>query len=245
MEALLRLVSLGGAARNAAKIKVRQPLAELRVQPINDADRRAVERFADQIQEELNIKRATLHDGAKGSLLKAEVKLNMKTAGPKFGAKLKDVSAALAAADAMKLAEQLRAGPVEMAGVTVEAGDVTINWNASEGWIGIADRGTHVALDTRITPELAREGMARDVIRQVQDLRKNADLQIEDRIVLHLGTDADNLNQAIETHRAYIAAETLTTDWAKNPGGVHSYQRSVATRRVIDDRFAQSAKSKA
>ena len=96
MESLLRLVSLGSAARNAVKIKVRQPLAELKVQPANDSDRRAVERFADQIQEELNVKKVTIHDPATGPLLTQEVKANMKTLGPKFGPRLKDVQTAIA-----------------------------------------------------------------------------------------------------------------------------------------------------
>ena len=226
MNALLRLVSLGGAARNTAKIKVRQPLAELRVQPETDADRRAVTRFADQVQEELNLKRATLHDSAT-PLLRAEIKLNMKTAGPKFGAKLKELQAAIAAADALKLAENLRNGPVELAAVLVEFGDVAITYIASEGWTGIADHGTQVALDTRITPELAREGMARDIIRQVQDLRKNADLQMEDRITLFLGSESETLKLAIETHRAYIAAETLTKEWAPAAFEPHSAQAKI------------------
>ena len=226
MEALLRLVSLGGAARNVAKIKVRQPLAELRVQAANDADRRAVERFADQLQEELNIKRATLHEPSP-QLLRTEIKLNMKTAGPKFGAKLKDVQGVIAVANALRLSEQLRAGPVELSGETVELADVTITYSASEGWAGVADRGTQVALDTRITPELAREGMARDVIRQVQDLRKNADLQMEDRIVLCLATDSAELKLAIETHRSYIAAETLTKEWAEAPFDPHTSKVKV------------------
>jgi isoleucyl-tRNA synthetase len=221
MEALLRLVSLGGAARNLAKIKVRQPLSELKVQAASDVDRRAVERFADQLQEELNVKRTTLHVPPP-PLLKTEIKLNMKTAGPRLGAKLKDVQGVIAVANALRLSEQLRAGPVELSGMSVELADVTITYSAPEGWAGVADRGTQVALDTRITPELAREGMARDVIRQVQDLRKNADLQMEDRIVLCLATDSAELKLAIDTHRNYIAAETLTMEWTDTPFDPHS-----------------------
>src|SRR5262245_18887187 len=110
-----------------------------------------------------------------------------------------------------------------MAGAMVEANDVAINYTASEGWGGIADRCTQVALDTRITPELAREGTARDIIRQSQDQRKNAGLEMEDRIALHLGTESPKLKEAIEVHRDYIAAETLTTAWAESaPPRCHS-----------------------
>src|SRR5262249_41569630 len=78
MDALLRLVSGGSAARNSAKIKVRQPLAEMKVQPADERDRRAVARFADQICEELNVKKVTLHEPRLGPLLRYETKPNMK-----------------------------------------------------------------------------------------------------------------------------------------------------------------------
>src|SRR5262249_40221197 len=104
MNALLRLVTMGSAARNSVKIKVRQPLAELKVQPGNDAERRAVERFSDLLRDELNIKKVTLHDPKAGPLLRVEVKPNLKTLGPRFGAGLKDVQAAIAAADPNELA---------------------------------------------------------------------------------------------------------------------------------------------
>ncbi len=219
VNALLRLVSLGSSARNAAKIKVRQPLAELRVQPGSEADGRTVQRFADQLREELNIKQVTLHELASGSLLKAEAKLNMKVAGPKFGQHLKAVQAAVAKMDSATVrAELQKSGGIDVpAGdgkVTVTAEDIAISYQAPEGWVGIEDRGTQVMLDTIVTEELAREGMARDVVRFVQDLRKKADLDMQDRIELYLATEADRLKQAIEAHREHIAAETLTVAWA-------------------------------
>ena len=219
MNALLRLVSLGSAARNAVKIKVRQPLAELKVQPAGDADRRAVERFAEQIMEELNVKKVTLHDPANGPLLTQEVKANMKTIGPKFGPRLKDIQAAIAGLPAATLAAKAQAGELfELAMtdglVTLEPGDLWVSTKAPEGWAGVADRGTQVLIDSRLTDDLKAEGMARDVIRQVQEQRKNASLQMEDRIELYLGTESDALRKAIETHRDYLAAETLTTKWA-------------------------------
>jgi isoleucyl-tRNA synthetase len=109
-----------------------------------------------------------------------------------------------------------------LADAVVEMADLVVSYTAPEGWAGVADRSTQVAIDTRITPELAREGMARDIVRLVQDLRKNSGLEMEDRIVLYLGTDDKNLKQAIVDHRAYIAAETLTKQWAVEPFDPHS-----------------------
>src|SRR5581483_1937559 len=109
MDALLRLVSLGAAARNAVKIKVRQPLAELRIKPGSDAERRAVARFADQIQEELNLKRVTLHED--GALLTFDVKANPKSLGQKgLGNRIKDITAALAKLDPAQVARQVQSG---------------------------------------------------------------------------------------------------------------------------------------
>src|SRR5205085_8805080 len=100
MKALFDLVTAGSAARNTVKIKVRQPLAEMKVQPGDESDRRAVARFADQLREELNVKKVTLHQG-NGPLLTVEVKPNLKTLGQKgLGPRLKEVQAAVAAADA-------------------------------------------------------------------------------------------------------------------------------------------------
>ncbi len=224
MEALLRLVSLGSAARNSVKIKVRQPLAELKVQPADERDRRAVERFADQIMEELNLRNVALHDPSQGELLRYEVKPNLKTLGPKFGGRLKQVQTALAAADASRLAQKVQADEaVELdtpdGPVTLEASDLGVQTRSQDGWAAVADRGTIVALDVRVTDQLKREGMAREIVRHIQNLRKEAGLELEDRIVLYLGTDSATLRAAIEAHLDYIAAETLTAKWCEVPLG--------------------------
>jgi isoleucyl-tRNA synthetase len=220
MDALLRLVSLGQAVRQTAKIKVRQPLAEIRFQPGNDAERRAVTRFADQICDELNIKKATLHDASSGPMLSLELKPNPKNLGPKLGANLKTALPALDKPDAArKLWESL---PRELKlpddkTVTLVREDFFASFKGAEGWVGGADRDTQVAIDTRLTPELILEGMAREVIRNVQDSRKKAGLEMEDRIVTYLASDDAELTKAIDVHRDYIAAETLTVEWSKTP----------------------------
>src|SRR5262249_39587342 len=114
--------------------------------------------------------------------------------------------------------------------VTIDAGDFSVTYRAADGWVGIADRGTQLALDTRITDELAADGMARDVVRHVQDARKKAGLQMEDRIELYLHTESAKLSQAIARHRDYIMAETLVARWSDTPlqgDGVYQSQVSV------------------
>jgi isoleucyl-tRNA synthetase len=217
MDAVRRLVTLGGAARNTAKVNVRQPLAELKVQPAGDAYRRAVEGHSDLVADELNVKRVTLHDPVEGDLLTATAKLNMKTAGAKVGAKRKEVEAALAATSATKLKEKLRGGPIEVGEVLLDAADVTIEFAAPAGWAGAEDRGTQVAIDTRITTELKLEGLARNVIRQVQDSRKTAGLDLADKIALHLGPASEQLGAAILAHKNAIATATQAVEWADAP----------------------------
>lgn len=143
----------------------------------------------------------------------------MKTLGPKFGSNLKQVQAAIASASPSDLTVKIGAGqPFELSGFTLEPADLMVQFKGPEGWAGVADRGTEVLLDTRITEELAHEGMAREVVRFVQDLRKKSNLEMEDRISLQLSTDSAALGQAIETHREYIAGETLTREWATLSG---------------------------
>jgi isoleucyl-tRNA synthetase len=230
MNCLLSLVSLGLAARNSVKIKVRQPLAELKVQAGADSEERAaVERFGDQLREELNVKAVSLHDPEWGPLLTPDVKPNMKTLGPKFGARLKDAVAAIATADPEALATKVRAGdtielPCFGETILLEPGDLVVSVKAPEGWVGMVDREMQIALDTRITEALSLEGTARDMVRHIQDQRKEAGLEMEDRIVLYLGTEAEKLRAAIDAHRDYIAAETLTVEWSSQPltgAGVH------------------------
>jgi isoleucyl-tRNA synthetase len=240
MDALLRLVSLGSAARNSVKIKVRQPLAELKVQPGDESEQRAVQRFADQICEELNIKKVSLYPSTNGQLLNQEVKPNAKTLGPKFGPRLKDVTAALAAANPTEIAAQVKAGAtveLSVAGdrFSLEPADINVLDKAPEGWAGVADRGTQVALDTRVTESLKHEGWAREIVRHVQELRKTGSLEMEDRIELSLQTESAELRKAIEAHKDYICRETLAVKFTTEPlsGEVHRTEVKVEGQALI------------
>jgi isoleucyl-tRNA synthetase len=232
MEALLRLVSIGSAARNTMKIKRRQPLAEMEIQPADERDRRAVLRFAEQICEELNVKKVTLHEPAQGPLLQYEVKPNPKTLGPKLGARLKEVQGALAAIEPTRLAAMLDSGSavtlnLPSGEVVLDASDFFKQVKAPEGWTGVAEGGTQVALDVRITEALAQEGMAREVVRHVQELRRSSALEMEDRIELYLGTPSPSLQAAITAHQSYIMAETLTVKWSTQPLGSGAFSIDV------------------
>ncbi|CAN5126975.1 isoleucine--tRNA ligase [soil metagenome] len=206
MDAVIRIVSLGGAARNLAKQKTRQPLAELVVHG-TDIDERAVEHYTDLILDELNVKAVRFSDD---NILSATAKLNKKTAAAKLGPNLKAAEEFLKSADALELANDLKAGPVEIVGIPLEAADIGIDYTAAAGFHGINDKLTQVAIDGRVTDELKLEGLARDVIRLVQNARKDAGLELLDKIGLYLRSEGD-VQKAIDAHQTAINVATQAT----------------------------------
>lgn len=233
MGIVLAVVSLGLAARNKGKKKIRQPLAEMKVDA-NERERRVIERYGDIICEELNIKKITFHDPKNGSMLEKKIKPNMKALGARFGSRLPEVLAALQEHDQEELARKYDTRDLIKLTPEIDSfpstGHVTAEIVAPSGWAGEYDAGIMLMIDTRITPELAREGMARDVVRQVQELRKKARLEIENRIELYLQTDSVELRRAIGEHRAYIERETLAAKWSKEllqGEGIHSAKANI------------------
>jgi isoleucyl-tRNA synthetase len=163
-----------------------------------------------------------LHSG-KLPLLSASARLNKKTAAAKLGPKIRDAEAELAKLDPTAIR-----GSVALAGIELDATDLLVEFAAPAGFAGVADKGTQVSLDTRITPELKAEGLARDVVRFVQDARKDAGLDVADKIALHLGTESDGLKRAIETHWATLAAEVQAVERLATPmTGGHSAEVKV------------------
>ena len=132
----------------------------------------------------------------------------------------------------------LQAGnPVELQSVRTgprrsSSADIWITPKVEKGWGGIADHGTQILLDGRITPALELEGLAREVIRYVQNARKDAELEMDDRIVLYLATDDAKLAEAIRVHRDYIGNETLVAEWATEPLGDGAYRIEVKIEGV-------------
>ncbi|VTT96431.1 isoleucyl-trna synthetase : Isoleucyl-tRNA synthetase OS=uncultured Acidobacteria bacterium A2 PE=4 SV=1: tRNA-synt_1: tRNA-synt_1: Anticodon_1 [Gemmataceae bacterium] len=224
MKGIQHVVSLGLASRQQAKINVRQPLAEFVVSHGTESDRKAVKRFEKLIKDEMNVKAVRLHDPSAGPLLTVSAKLNKKTAAAKLGAKFKEAEASLVSMDATELAAKLDQGQVEIASVLLEKGDFTIEYTAKTGWAGVAHKGTQVAISTAITEELKLEGLARDVVRQVQNARKDAKFQLLDKIALHLAAASDELTKAIATHQKDIATAVQAVEWSAAPlnGDAHT-----------------------
>jgi isoleucyl-tRNA synthetase len=207
-------VRLGLGARGKAKIKVRQPLAEA-VVVADGRERRAIERLADVVREELNVREVRFVAAAE-ELGSYEVKANYRTLGPLFGREMPLAAQAIAALDPAHVAEALRDGgrlgiAVGEREHTLSGDDVILTMRAPDGY-SVEREGAHaVALDLEIDGELRREGRAREIVHAVQGARKTAGLQVEDRIELALD-GAPELIDAAATHERYLVAETLAVE---------------------------------
>ena len=183
-----RLVELGRSARSGASVRTRQPLRQALIGAAG-FDRLPAE-LRSLIAAELNVGSLEPLGGEAGELVDYAVKPNFRSLGRRFGSSTPAVASAIAAAPAAGIATAVLAGgsiQVTVPGqpaVTVSADDVVVTQTPRAGWAVATDAGETVAIDTTVTPELRREGLAREVIRLVQDARKNDGLDITDRIVL-------------------------------------------------------------
>jgi isoleucyl-tRNA synthetase len=214
-------VRLGLGARGKAKIKVRQPLGEA-VVVADERERAAIERLADVVREELNVRRMRFVAAAE-ELSEYEVKANYRTLGPLFGKDMPQAAEAIAALDPARVAAAVRDGGgaigIAVAGRehTLSSEDVILTMKAPEGY-SVEREGAHaVALDLTIDDDLREEGHAREIVHAVQNARKSAGLEVEDRIALRLAGDPA-LVAAAEAHRDYLVGETLTVELELTPG---------------------------
>jgi len=214
-------VELGRAARAQAKVRVRQPLGEA-VVVAADRERAAIERFQDLVLDELNVRRIRYVSEAE-ELGRWELRPNYRALGPRFGKQMPQVAEAVAALDAQSAATRLRTGaPV---GVSIGGSehelhpdDLQLVLLPVEGY-QLERAGTHaVALDVRLDAGLRREGLAREVVHNVQAARKAAGLEVSDAIVLTLAGDSELIDVARE-HEPYVAGETLASRVGYDGGG--------------------------
>ncbi len=207
MASARRLVALGRAARTDAKVKVRQPLSRaLLLHPGTTLSSDVL----DEIATELNVKALEDVDTLSG-LLSWTVVPNFRALGPRLGAGINDLKAALAAADGSALQRQLEAeGSIEVGGVRLSVDDVELRATRHDAFALAEDAGWAVALDLDLTDVLRREGTARELVRALNDLRKETGLAIADRIVVRLRGPVA-VQTAIDEHGPWIAAEVLAT----------------------------------
>jgi isoleucyl-tRNA synthetase len=219
----VQTVSLGRAARMKATLKVRQPLARLLIHARDADEQEALMRLADQLKEELNVK-AVEPLAAGEDVVSYRVRPNLPALGPKYGKQLGGIRAALAALDPNDVARRVAAGgsvPVTAA-IALEPDELLVDAVEREGYAVIEEGGYTVALDIALTPELVREGMARDLVRAIQDARKAAGLNIADTIALWVAMDTENEDDTetrtmLDEYAGYVSDETLATRFTIAP----------------------------
>jgi isoleucyl-tRNA synthetase len=216
MHLVMQLASLGHAARSQAGIKVRQPLAEIAFALGKKEERLALEKYADLLADELNVKQARALSSA-DEAVSYTLKPLPKQLGQRYKALFPKVSQAILETDAVQAAHAILAGEpfivaVDGAELNILPEEVEVRAEARSG-LAVATEGSYLAaLQTELTPELIQEGLAREFVRRVQELRKQADFEIADRIQLFLSATPD-LVEAVRAHREYIFGETLTLNY--------------------------------
>ena len=215
-----RMSSLVLSVRKKEKIRVRQPIGRVMV-PILSAQQRAdVEAIESLVCAEVNAKSLELVDESSGVFVK-KAKPNFKTLGKKAGPRMKALAAAVAQLDSDALNALEAAGSYELmlddGGFTLEAEDVLVQTEDIPGMAVASERGTTLAVDLTLSPELIAEGLAREAVNRLQNLRKDSGLDITDRIRV-TATGAEAVMQALATHRDYVSSEVLADDLALGEG---------------------------
>ncbi|MBV7334350.1 isoleucine--tRNA ligase [Chloroflexi bacterium TSY] len=226
MAVVQKVTSLGHAARQAGNLKVRQPLARVVVRTRQPEEQTSLERLQTLVLDELNVKELMFADGT-SNLVDVEVFPFPKQLGQKYGRGYPVIRKLMGSMDQLELAGRFQAGETvelnaEGETYTIEPDDVEVRSTPREGFSVAQDGGYLVAVTTQLTPELESEGHARELVRRIQQLRKDAGLEISDRIALSV-SDTALVNEVLAGFGDYVQEETLATSLEVNgatPAGV-------------------------
>jgi isoleucyl-tRNA synthetase len=222
MEMAQKITSMVLALRKKVNMKVKQPLKSLMIPAVDDAQRNAIELVSNIILDEVNVKELNFADDGAGILVK-KVKCNFRTMGKKFGKLMKGVAAAVAELSQEQISELEANGSItvkaEGQDAVVELADVEVISEDIPGWLVSNEGNLTVALEIELTDELRQEGMARELINRIQNIRKDSGLDITDRITVVVSPN-EQMNAAIENFGDYIKTQVLanTIDVADNDG---------------------------
>ena len=207
--------SMVHSLRKKEKIKVRQPLSKIMVPVLTEDIRLKLDAVAPLIQTEVNIKTVEYLDDASAVLTK-KIKPNFKKLGKLYGPKMKDISKAVQqmSQDDIATIEKHNAFEIDVPDekITLTLEDVEITSDDIPGWLVASENGLTVALDITITEELKREGIARDMVNRIQNMRKDMGLEVQDKIKINLADASEMMRAAVDHFREYICTETQATE---------------------------------
>ncbi|WP_339919146.1 isoleucine--tRNA ligase [uncultured Flavobacterium sp.] len=214
MQKAQTISSLVLSLRKKEMIKVRQPLQKVMIPVLDEKQRHEIEAVSDLIKAEVNVKEILFLDDASGVLVK-QIKPNFKTLGPRFGKDMGLISKEIQGFSAEKINQLESNGTLELViagkSITLTIEDVEISSQDIEGWLVANSNGITVALDIVISPELKKEGIARELVNRIQNIRKDSGFEVTDKIKVHLQKN-DILEEAVKPNVDYIKSETLTEE---------------------------------
>ena len=212
MQKAQTISSLVLSLRQREKIKVRQPLQKIMIPVLEDSEKEEILAVSDLIKSEVNVKEIELIDEGSGMLVK-QIKPDFKALGPRFGKDMKAVAAAILNFDQKQIATLEKDGEISVfineKNTTLALADVIISSQDIEGWLVANANGVTVALDVTITPALRNEGVARELVNRIQNLRKDSGFEVTDRIEVSI-QENERLQEALTQNLQYIKEETLT-----------------------------------
>jgi isoleucyl-tRNA synthetase len=206
MDMAQRICSLVHSLRKVHKLKVRQPLAQVLVPVLQESVREQIRRVEDLIKSEVNVKMVNYLDDASGVLSK-KVKPNFKALGPKFGKDMKAVADVITGMSASDLATIETAGAANLQGFEIALADIEILTEDMPGYLTASEAGMTIALDNTLTPELVSEGMAREFVNRIQNLRKDSGFDVVDKISIVVQSSSAEWNASITDFASYIQQE--------------------------------------
>ena len=210
----MRLSSMGRAARSKANIKVRQPIATLFFKLRSESETAFMDRISSQVKDELNVKKISVLEDV-STVANFEIKPNFQLLGPKYEKTVGDVIAQINAADPATVFRSVSANqPIQIGDYTVEPAEVIVEATDKDGFAVVTEQGYSAAATTEISPELESEGYARELVHLVQNMRREAEFEIADRItILYEGDEA--LDSVVQHFGDYIRRETLSDEIAR------------------------------
>ncbi|NKI31447.1 isoleucine--tRNA ligase [Croceivirga thetidis] len=214
MQTAQKVTSLVLSIRQKEKIKVRQPLQKVMVPVLNGHQKEVIASVAELIKAEVNVKELELMDDASEILVK-QIKPNFKTLGPKYGKDMKVIAGKVAQMDQADIQKMEQEGEIsldlENKSIKLQLSDVEITSQDIEGWLVANSGPLTVALDIKINEELKREGIARELVNRIQNLRKESGFEVTDKIDIKIQKDG-YVEKAIASNESYLKSETLTED---------------------------------
>ncbi|NNF19681.1 MAG: isoleucine--tRNA ligase [Flavobacteriaceae bacterium] len=214
MQKAQQISSLVLSIRQKEKIKVRQPLQKIMIPVLHETQRQEIEAVAELIKSEVNVKEIQLLDDASGVLVKS-IKPNFKVLGPRFGKEMKKIAAAIAAMGQEDIQKIEQIGEINLGidnkSVILQLNEVEITSQDIEGWLVASTGSITVALDITIDEDLRKEGIARELVNRIQNLRKESGYEVTDKIDVKILKDGF-VEKAVESNINYIKSETLTAE---------------------------------